>query len=181
MERNVAPDVTSADGLLQYFERLSNWHRWGDADEIGTLSLITTATRQKAATLVREGRVVSCAWDIPDNLRTSEWPPEREMMYSGEAVAANRPPPHPYCNDGRAAFTMERVSFAFHGFAFTHLDSLAHGFWDKLMYNGRPSSDVTDLDGAKHADVAAMGQGIVSRGVLLDVATVKGRKWLEPG
>jgi kynurenine formamidase len=171
----------AAAEVMRYFEELSNWGRWGSDDELGTLNLITEEKRQRAAQLVTNGLVVSCAWDIPDGFRTPEWPVERKMIYSGEAVVAGRPPPHPYCNDGRAAFTMERIGFAFHGFAFTHVDSLAHGFWNHKMYNGRSAREVTDADGATRLDATVMASGIVSRGVLLDVARAKDRKWLEPG
>ncbi|MEH2563587.1 hypothetical protein V1289_003214 [Bradyrhizobium sp. AZCC 2289] len=28
----------------------------------------------------------------------------------------------------------------FHGYSYTHLDSLSHIFWNGMMYNGRPST-----------------------------------------
>ena len=40
---------------------ISNWGRWGAADEIGTFNLITPAKRREAAALVREGLSVSMA------------------------------------------------------------------------------------------------------------------------
>ena len=40
------------DALMQ---EISNWGRWGDDDELGTLNLITEAKRQQAAGLVTEG------------------------------------------------------------------------------------------------------------------------------
>jgi kynurenine formamidase len=75
----------------------------------------------------------------------------------------------------------ERVGFVFHGYAITHLDSLAHYFWDGRMYNGRPASLVTKADGATRNAVTAAGAGIITRGVLLDVASLRGVEWLEPG
>jgi len=50
--------------VLSWFDRLSNWSRWGSNDQLGTLNLITRDHRRKAARLVVEGLNVSCAWDI---------------------------------------------------------------------------------------------------------------------
>ena len=41
--------------------RYRNWGRWGDDDERGTLNFITPEAIVEAATLIRTGRVVSCA------------------------------------------------------------------------------------------------------------------------
>ena len=65
--------ATTAD-FDRWMKELSNWGRWGKADEIGTLNLITPATRLAAAKLVREGVAVSLSRDAdkekaPDNSR----------------------------------------------------------------------------------------------------------------
>jgi len=67
-----------------------------------------------------------------------------------------------------------------HGIANTHLDALCHVFNQGKMYNGYPSSHVT-VQGARNGAIDALRDGIVSRGVLIDVPRVKGREWLEPG
>ena len=55
-----------------------------------------------------------------------------------------------------------------HGLAHSHLDALCHFFWQGKMYNGRPITMVTST-GAR-ANAITIGQdGIVSRGILLDV------------
>ncbi len=59
-------------------------------------------------------------------------------------------------------------------------DGLAHVFYDEKMYNGFPSSDVTP-HGAHHCSITAMAKGITGRGVLLDIARLKGVEWLEQG
>ena len=42
--------------LDQWMEELSNWGRWGEHDELGTLNLITPEKRIQAARLVRQGK-----------------------------------------------------------------------------------------------------------------------------
>src|SRR5688572_7136136 len=56
--------MPTRDDVLGYFDTLSNWGRWGDEDELGTLNHITDAVRLAAARAVRHGRSVSCAWEV---------------------------------------------------------------------------------------------------------------------
>ena len=57
--------LPTEDEVLGYFESCSNWGRWGNDDEVGTLNFITPERRRRAAGLVRDGRTVSCARLIP--------------------------------------------------------------------------------------------------------------------
>src|SRR5207244_8583112 len=56
------PTQDRAEG---YFKELNNWGRWGDADQRGTVNLITPAKRQAAQALVTPGRRVPLAGDVP--------------------------------------------------------------------------------------------------------------------
>jgi kynurenine formamidase len=165
--------LSSADSVDTWMETLSNWGRWGEADELGTLNLITPEKRRRAAELVREGITISCAHpitytpsaDLPN-------PPRRFMLGSAEGHA-------------HAAGPMGTASDAFliapHGFGITHLDALAHFFWRGKMYNGRPAHSVTARDGAAYSSIEVVDGGVMSRGVMLDIAALKGVAWLEPG
>ena len=53
-----------AQELAALFAACSNAGRWGPDDELGTLNLITPATRRRAARLVTEGLSVSMASDL---------------------------------------------------------------------------------------------------------------------
>jgi len=64
------PNPPSEEQILDWFEDLSNWGRWGDDDRLGTLNHLTAAKRVSAAGLVREGLSISCSWDI----RTGQQP-----------------------------------------------------------------------------------------------------------
>ena len=55
------PELPTQDEVLAYFTSLSNWGRWGDEDELGTMNHITPETRRRAASLVQEGVTVSCS------------------------------------------------------------------------------------------------------------------------
>ena len=167
------PEPPTEAEVLGYFETLSNWNRWGPDDELGTLNHITPEARRAAAALVREGLTVSCAWDIETTPRVDQLfgTPRRYMLATGRDPLAL----------GRGGTAVEVTSFAFHGVTITHLDGLSHMFWDGRMYNGRPAGLVTAAGGAGHHAVTAFRDGIVTRGVLMDVPALDGRPWLDEG
>jgi kynurenine formamidase len=67
-----------------------------------------------------------------------------------------------------------------HGNADTHLDALCHVIYDGALYNGVTADTITP-EGATALSVEAARDGIVSRGVLLDIPRLRGVSWLEPG
>lgn len=170
--------------VLAWFEALSNWGRWGDDDQLGTLNLITAEKRRQAAALVHAGECVSCAWEIDPRPQRDQvfGPPQRFMLGTGQGLAdPERPLPTGAKAPPRWAGASEFVGLVFHGYSVTHLDALSHYFWDGHMYNGRPAARVTSAQGATWHAVAALADGVLTRGVLLDVARVRGVPWLEPG
>ena len=73
------------------------------------------------------------------------------------------------------------IGMAFHGVTITHVDSLAHFFWEGQMYNGKPASVVNTRQGATAGSIELMHPGVVTRGVLLDVARVRDVDWMDLG
>ena len=49
------------------------------------------------------------------------------------------------------------------------------------MYNGKPASLVNAAQKATAGHIDNAQHGVVTRGVLLDIARLKGKDWLEPG
>ena len=78
-------------------------------------------------------------------------------------------------------FATDYVGLAFHGDCHTHMDALCHIAYQGLVYNGRPAQQVMTSKGATALDVTAYREGLVGRGVLLDVPRFRGTSWLEPG
>lgn len=137
-----------------YKERFSNWGRWGEADQLGTLNHITAEVRTAAAALVRSGRTASLARPIAT---AQVLPAHRNQRPADHRVETG----DFGCSD--------YVGVSYHGFANTHIDGLCHIFTsDGRMYNGRPKSDVQP-DGARNNSVENWRSGIVTRGVLYDV------------
>jgi kynurenine formamidase len=159
--------------VLTWFEQLSNWDRWGDDDRLGTLNHVTPAKRVSAAALVQQGLSVSCSWDI----RTGQQPGatvenQRYMLSTGLGLTDEGR--KNLLAGGRAGGAQEFIGMVFHGLDVTHLDSLAHIFWDGKMYGGASASLVSDRQGALKHDVLAVAQGVTTRGVLLDIARLRG-------
>src|SRR5581483_9302385 len=75
--------------------------------------------------------------------------------------------------DRRWGFSWERLGLTFHGNTVTHVDSPCHIFWDGAMYNGRSHSLVGAATGSAWAAVTAAANGIITRGVLLDIARAR--------
>jgi kynurenine formamidase len=142
---------------------LANWGRWGPADQLGTLNFITPRTRLAAATLIRNGRVVPLGREF-----SAATPGLREFSY--EMRSYDDPLPE-------EAGALDVVGMTCHGFAVTHVDALCHMYTpagEYGMYNGFSISEVTDAGAAKLGVEHIATAGIVGRGVLLDVAEVKG-------
>ena len=160
-----AEPVTKAE-FDQWMIDISNWGRWGDDDELGTLNLITDAKRLAAAKLVREGVSVSMALDLNKQRDAVNGNPfEHELQVSkfgGHEVAG------------------DRYSVQYHGFAHSHMDGLPHFVHKGKMYNGF-SVDVLKPSGAEHLGIENAYQGVFTRGVLVDMPWLRGVDYLEPG
>ncbi len=75
---------------------------------------------------------------------------------------------------------MDSYKVSYHGLAHTHLDSLAHVFFQGKMYNGFSQKEVTEK-GAGKLDIHNLKNGIFTRGILIDIPRLKGVPYLEPG
>jgi kynurenine formamidase len=81
---------------------------------------------------------------------------------------------------GSMRFAKDFVGVDYHNDGHTHIDALCHVAYHGLLYNGRPQGTVTAAGAAINA-IDVLADGLVGRGVLLDVPRVRGVPWLEPG
>lgn len=164
------PEVTKAlcDELWQ---EVCNWGRWGKDDQAGALNLIDATKRSQAAALVETGEVVGIGnpWPVdpgPHNM----WPAEHYMIRAGDDCD------YPGVPDLSVA--LDYIGVQAHGVACAHIDALCHVFVDHKMYNGFPCTDVKST-GAVRNDISSMFDGIVTRGVVLDIPAVLGVPFLS--
>jgi len=151
-------------------KKVSNWGRWGADDQLGATNLITPALRRRALGLVRDGACFSMAHDAemepgPDN----GTPVVSRMLRTGIAAPAAGP-----------GGTGDSFFMAYHGYAHTHMDSFCHFLYDGKMYNGYSKDEVTEA-GANKNSIINFKNGIMTRGVLMDMARYKDLPYLEPG
>lgn len=154
----------------QLFEGIKTWGRWGAGDERGSLNNVTAQSIIRAAGLVHSGRTVSLARTLdtasgPDNAK----PALHHMTRLGDAES------------GEPQWNMDFIGTDFHGKSVTHIDALSHCNFRGQLYNGVGSADAVSSKGVSFASVMALQNGVVSRGVLMDVPRAQGKDWLEPG
>ncbi|HEX4030024.1 MAG TPA: cyclase family protein [Terracidiphilus sp.] len=153
------------------FARVSNWGVWGSEDQRGTLNYITLLTIQHAASLVKTGQSVSMA--IPINKSAGPDNPRAVAHYMSMLFEVDK-------SFGEPGFSLDFFGSEIHGDCHTHIDALCHIAYEGKMYNGKPTSMVTSR-GPKIMDITTYANGVIGRGVLLDIPRLRGVKWLEPG
>jgi kynurenine formamidase len=153
------------------FTRLSNWGRWGPADERGTLALLTPELVAAAAALVTTGQTVTMS--LPVNTLPAihnPVPADHHMTQLGQTQGAQQP----------VHFIKDYVGSDYHNDGHTHIDALCHVGYEGRLYNDRPEDTATP-DGAEVNTIAVLRDGLVGRGVLLDIPRLRQVPWLEPG
>ncbi len=173
----MATTLPTAADIRGYFTSLSNWGRWGKDDQLGTINLITPEKRLEAVGLVKKGITVTLARPIvAERSADASTPPTLYMMESGEGWNST-----PGKKEQSSHYAMEDIGMAFHSFIITHVDSPAHIFLDDKTYNGHPADLVRTSGGAQVESVDLLKDGVVTRGVLLDMPTLKGVEYMQPG
>ena len=157
----------SAAEFRALYVRVKRMSRWGPADRRGALNNISPSGVVAAASDVWRGRAVSLAAPI------------------GSEVAPDNPDPawHEMTRTGTGSglsFAMDRVAMNIHGNADSHIDALCHVVFDGILYNDISAGAVTAA-GATELSIEVAGNGIVGRGLLLDIPRWRGVSWLEPG
>jgi kynurenine formamidase len=163
-------EISSDADMERALPSLTNWGRWGKQDQIGTLNFITPQTRLRAASLIKTGDAFPLAREI--SLVTT--PNLRDVNYRMKYYFDAQP---------EESGSLDHVGMIWHGFGVTHMDALCHLFTPEGkdgMYNGYPVSAMTD-QGAEMLGIEHVGAfGVAGRGVLLDIAALKGGP-LQPG
>jgi len=172
------PNPTRAQ-VIQMMKDISNWGRWGKDDELGTFNLITPEKRLQAARLVREGISVSLAHTLEKEVFPDNPTPFKQEFLMGA--------------DGkmRAGAAMDVISSTYHATTTTHMDSLCHYIFEGKTYNGweiekyhqatptRPGFG--EGPGCMKNSILGFKDGLLTRGILVDIPLMKGVKYLEPG
>ncbi|MBP0932773.1 cyclase family protein [Streptomyces goshikiensis] len=137
----------------------------------GSPARIPPACVRAAAGEIRSGRTVTLAAPVetrsaPDNPQPAghrlTGPSEDEALALG------------------LHFATDRFGMNVHGDADSHLDALCHVVWNGTLHGGVSAASLTP-EGATALSVELARDGIVGRGVLLDIPRLRGVPWLDPG
>ena len=151
----------NAEEFDQLFHQVKNWGRWGADDQLGAANLITDAKRKQALALARTGTAVSLAHHLLTEAAPDNGSPFEHTMNRG--------------------FSTDTYRVAYHGYAHSHLDALCHILYKDQTYNGYARAEVNTEKGCTKLGIHHLKNGIVTRGVLLDIPRLRNLPYLEPG
>jgi kynurenine formamidase len=157
-------DMTAGE-FRELFRAVSNWGRWTDGGERGALNHLTPDRIAVAATLVQSGTTITLSRPLQTEARLDvPEPADHHMtMLPGD--------------DG---FAKDFIGVDYHNDGHSHIDAFCHVAFDGFLYDARPERSVTTR-GAQTDTIEVLKDGLVGRGVLLDVPRTRGVAWVEPG
>ncbi|MFN8558818.1 MAG: cyclase family protein [Dehalococcoidia bacterium] len=158
--------VPTRDEVLSYLRDRRNWGRWGADDQRGAINLITPAKRVAAAGLVRSGRAVSLSRLFPTTPGRGNPRPAQHFTQ--------------WFDRGSGGAALDYYGIMYHGYATTHIDALCHVWDEEGMWGGRKPDETLTPQGARWGDVDQWREGIMTRGVLLDVPRFRGAPCVTP-
>jgi hypothetical protein len=152
----------------ELFQQVSNWGRWGKNDQLGSMNLLTPSKRKQAVGLVKDAISVSLAHNpLTEQAEDNPSPFERSMN-----PAVSRP---------LQTSLVDTYKVSYHGYAHSHIDALCHILYKDQTYNGYARSEVETDKGCVKLGIENLKNGIITRGILLDIPRLKNVPYLEPG
>src|SRR5688500_5928219 len=148
---------------------VSNWGRWGDDDERGTVNLIDGAAVARGVAAARTGERFSLAirldadgpqlGNIPGRINPLHMMVAINTAYTGDASDF-------CCSDDSMTLGLQSC---------THWDGLAHVSYDRKLYNGFDAATITAERGAARCGIHRIPH-VVTRAILLDLPRALGHE-----
>ncbi len=153
-----------------------SWYpsKWGAEDEVGALQAITPAKIVEAARLVKKGRTYNLAHILEEGIPSL--PFHGQFLYSTFRRHSLDLKSPGKLNDAGGMNT--RLEMADH--TGTHIDGLNHVSIGERLYNGYISDDIMGTFGTTKLGIEKTPP-ILTRGVLIDVASSSGVQALDGG
>src|SRR5581483_2106026 len=143
--------------------------RWGKDDQRGAINYITPAKTAEAARLITTGRIYSLGHLYEEGM----------PLLSGRSYSLIIPQPGPPQGKNRILGHDEFVATQI-GQIGTQFDSLDHVGIGDTFYNGNDRKEFVTYKGLTKLGVENVGV-FFTRGILLDIAALKGKAHLEKG
>ena len=163
-------DMTARE-FRELFDAVSNWGRWGEAGDRGALNHLTPDRIVAAAGLVRSGTTITLSQPLQTEARVDVPEPADHHMTMLPDVDIG---------SGSLRFAKDYVGVDYHNDGHSHIDAFCHVGFDGLLFGAAPEGSVT-ATGAQAGTIEMLKDGLVGRGVLLDVPRARGVPWVEPG
>jgi kynurenine formamidase len=144
----------------ELFNSVSNWGRWHDEPRRGALNHLTPARVAAAARLVRTGITVTLSQPVQTEASIDVPKPADHHMTLLTDVDIG---------SGSVRFAKDYIGADYHNDGHTHIDAFCHVAFDGSFFDGTTGA------------IDILKDGLVGRGVLLDVPRVRGVPWIEPG
>lgn len=154
--------------------------RYGADDSAGSLNEITPTGVASAAALVRHGRVFDLSHELHESIPVFPGRSFRQFLTT-TAHQTNRRAP----GGGPDGLGQNHVNWIVEQVASTsqlgtHIDALSHLQIGDRVYNGHRLDDIAEEYGVNRLGIETLPQ-IVTRGLMLDIAAVRGTERLSPG
>jgi kynurenine formamidase len=177
----VSMESATIDTVRLLAAKYTNWGRWGDDDQLGTLNYLQPADRVAAAALITSGEVLSLSIPFdekgPQNALSGRPNPLHLMSVTGRDFAgpesAERDQRRGYLQNADDVLVLATQ-------AATQWDGLAHVFFEQQMYNGYSVNNVSSGGARRNAITNAVDK-MAGRGVLLDIPAARDMRYLPPG
>ena len=156
----------------------TNWGRWGDDDEVGALNFLGPAEVLAGAATIRQGKVFTLQTKMcnpagdpyaPQRSRSVRVNTQDQGTWSGE-LAPTIPGGGRYADDYLTTYVQGTTNY----------DALGHVWYDDRLYNGYDAS--TTIGGLVKDSILPIAEhGVAGRGVLIDMARHRGKRYLDTG
>ena len=164
-------EATRAD-FERFMTELSNWGRWGKDDQMGAVNLITPAKRKQAAGLVKEG----VSFSLARNAEAAPAVDNPQPIVRKRKRAARQRSRHRHLRAPAIPFSSP-ITATSH----THMDSLCHFFYKTRCTTAIPATKSRPSMARPRTAILNFKNGILTRGILMDIPRHKGVDYLEPG
>lgn len=156
----------------ELFKKVSNKGKWGKDDKKGTVNYIDNQKILDALQIPKKGVSVSLSFDISlDSTQINHSDFDEITTYEHQADAIEFQ---------GYDWATDTFSIAYHGYTVSHMDGLAHLGQNGKLYNGYDATKMSP-QGFDELGIEAYNEGILSRGILIDIPLLYGKDYLEAG
>lgn len=156
----------------------TNWGKWGDDDEVGSLNYLNEEEVRRGARAVIQGKTFTLQVKMADPKGDPVWPGRSSAQrmnvmdkgYYQVGKGLEYPGGLEYADDYLTMFVQGSTQY----------DALGHAWYDDQLWNGYDAN--TTKGGMSKASVLPLSErGVVGHGILLDMARYRGKDCLGRG